>query len=74
MTWIEEQKQRQIFIEAIVNDIIVNNKGKVNSYYINKIKNEDMILFINILTQKIKEKGSLKRKLLEKIFIFRKNK
>ena len=31
MTWIEEQKQRQIFIEAIVNDIIVNNKGKVNS-------------------------------------------
>ena len=60
MTWIEEQKQRQIFIEAIVNDIIVNNKGKVNSYYINKIKNEDMILFINILTQKIKEKGSLK--------------
>ena len=59
MTWIEEQKQRQIFIEAIVNDIIVNNKGKVNSYYINKIKNEDMVLFINILTQKIKEKGSL---------------
>ena len=56
MTWIEEQKQRQIFIEAIVNDIIVNNKGKVNSYYINKIKNEDMVLFINILTQKIKEK------------------
>ena len=33
-----------------------------------------MVLFINILTQKIKEKGSHKRKLLEKIFIFRKNK
>ena len=56
MNWIEEQKQRQVFMEAVVNDIIVNNKGKVNSYYINKIKSEDMVLFINILTQKIKEK------------------
>ena len=37
------------------------NKGKVNSYYINKIKNEDMVLFINILTQKIKEKGWYKK-------------